>query len=101
MEVDNIYSLVNQAFISSKQILVYLVFFPSAEAEAAKFKIHQKHEVQLKLISFYCVQKKVMTGHQPNQNISYLDAVFVFPERAFRDLSAANTAQLQASFFPP
>lgn len=34
-------------------------------------------------------------GHQPSQIFSLLDTAFVFPESAFRDLSAGNTAQLQ------
>lgn len=38
-------------------------------------------------------------GHQPSQNFSLLDTVFVFPESAFRDLSAGNTAELQLKAF--
>lgn len=34
-------------------------------------------------------------GHQPSQIFSLSDTVFVFPESAFRDLPAGNTAQLQ------
>lgn len=49
-------SLVNLAFISSKQLLIYLKSYPNTKAETANLRyVRKKHQVQLKLISLYCV----------------------------------------------
>lgn len=75
----------------------YLKFYPNAKVEAANLRyVRKKHQVQLKLISFYCVQRKVMRiGHKPSQNLSSLETVFVFPESAFRDLSTGKMNYFQ------
>lgn len=60
--------LVNRQLSAVNSYWVYLKFYPNAKAKVANLSYARKnHEVQLKLISFYCAQRKVMRiGHRPS-----------------------------------